>query len=131
MPAELVQLGPLYQTVVDYHLPKDHLWGRPETVNPFPHTIQARSPDALWQSIMRDSLMTLGFTDDNFIVGLLVNLVNTFPDVVREATAAGIIGGLGLTFQRKDGELVAEMSQQFTTLDGERPSGLVVPEGAL
>ena len=139
---------PVYRAELKLTLPADPPWR--DTARSFPKLlIDAAEPDQLWQSVMRAVLVRLGFTQANLLVGVLLNLINSFPDEIRESITFGIIQGMGLVLAKEEGadQIVAKFEEVWAPLntihleqreaastpgDAEvRPSGLVVPTSGI
>lgn len=88
----------------------------------------------LWQQSVEAVTTSLGFAGDaNLRLGLLLNMINRWPESMRAAMISGIARGIGMTLERDgDGmDVVVDMSPKFDSLSLEgqrqRPSGLIVP----
>ena len=135
-PAPLIPYHPRgpqrYTVTVKGHFAAHKPWR--EIGRTYTHTMAASEPDVIWQALMRDLMQMLGFgSDDRLIVGLILNMVNSFPDHFRESLTLGIIEGLGLVLiPDEKGETVAELKPLFVSLakEGPRhtPGGLILPD---
>ncbi len=136
---------PLYQADIKLHLGADLVWKRPENRNK--HVVyQARGPDAIWEAVVGGLLVELGMAEDRFVLGLLLNIINRWPDEQRIQAMMGILEGWGLTLERDvlAREVIALVGEKRNTEGGlvfgplmkptegglELPSGLVIPTGA-
>ena len=124
---------PHYQVKYDLHLPVDPPW---REFNRNKHRIAvAHTPDKLFVAAMGDLLQMLDLPNEpQMIAGLLLNMINSFPDEARQAISDGISQGMGLTLVVEKGKIAGHISKLYDSLavDGlkQTKSGLVIPEGA-
>ena len=89
-----------------------------------------------WAHLIGSSLEALGYNNDRFIVGFLLDLINTLPEDFRFAIGRGIVEGRGLNIEIKNEEggqvLEATLPQKYEPLAGTKKtkSGLVIPNKA-
>ena len=87
-----------------------------------------------WARMVGASLEALGYNNDRFIVGFLLDLINTLPEDFRLAIGRGIVEGRGLNIEIKNEEggqvLEASLPQKYEPLAGpkETKSGLIIPD---
>lgn len=121
-----------YQIDYKVHLPVDKPY---RTENRSLHRIStADAPEKLWVRTLVDLTELLGFGHNtNMLIGLLLNLINPWPDDVRAAIAMGIVEGGGMTLVRQGDELEGQLHPKFDSLpvNGEKrtQSGLILPGG--
>lgn len=134
MDPKVVPFGALYQVDLKVHMGKDKRWGREENRN-VRRTLQSRQPEVLVEDVWKAMVEILTMTDDNFILGLLLNLINKFPDEIRQRIVAGIVNGIGMKILPEEGRLAVGFGQLFATLalnqEGEKrtASGIILPGG--
>ena len=123
---------PHYQITYKLHLPIDPPW-RKENRNI--HRVSVgHEPEKVWVAAVYDLLQMLGFgRDEKMLGGLLLNLINSFPEQMRGAIAYGIIDGQGLQLTAEGDEVKASIETLFDSLpvggQTRRASGLIIPGG--
>lgn len=97
-------------------------------------TVKGENDWETWARLIGSSLEALGYNSDRFIVGFLLDLINTLPEDFRLAIGKGIVEGRGLNIEIKQEEggpvLEATLPQKYEPLVGERKteSGLIIPK---
>lgn len=132
-----------YKTTLKFHLPNDPPW-RDKPVDKT-DIVKADNPEELWRKVIVALTNHLGMSQDlNLFTGILLNLINPFPEEFRQGIVDGIRNGYGLTIEKdpESDRLKGVVKNDFPTLtpaatvpgaDAEdanvirRPSGLVVP----
>ncbi len=86
-----------------------------------------------WAHLISESLQAMGYTNDRFIIGFLLDLINSLPVELRLAIGQGIVEGRGLEIKSVQDEegiaIEASLPQRYEPLAGERKteSGLILP----
>ena len=118
-----------YRADVDFHLPADPGWR--ELPQHLKNVCEAGEPEGLVQELLKTVIRRLNLSGDVVFVGVLLNIINQFPDNVRETIALGIVEGVGLSLAVKPTGVEGTMHQRFSSLPvkGEKrtASGLIVP----
>ena len=120
---------PHYRLWAQLHLPNEVPYRTKHEDKPF----NTSAPNAVefFKVACRDLLLALGYTADPLIVGLLLELVNSFPVPVRQVLLRGIAEGRGLTIVYDHGEVIVDLSPKYDRLEEDgttrTPHGLIVP----